>query len=72
MIARDKKLTRLCSPAFGDLRRSKELLGPTVTTDHGIMQRLLPVTWTDIPTFGHMVAPPLDYALYCKDNRRRL
>ena len=22
MIARDKKLTRLCSPAFGDLRRS--------------------------------------------------
>ena len=25
----------------------KELLGSTVTTDHGIMQRLLPVTWTD-------------------------
>ena len=25
-----------------------------------------------IPTFGLMVAPPLDYALYCKDNRRRL
>ena len=25
-----------------------------------------------IPTFGHMVTPPLDYALYCKDNRRRL
>ena len=39
----------------------KELLGSTVITDHGIMQRLLPVTWTDIPTFGHMVAPPLDY-----------
>ena len=25
----------------------KELLGSTVITDHGIMQRLLPVTWTD-------------------------
>ena len=25
-----------------------------------------------IPTFGLMVTPPLDYALYCKDNRRRL
>ena len=49
MIARDKKLTRLCSPAFGDLHEEviKELLGSTVTTDHGIMQRLLPVTWTD-------------------------
>ena len=48
MIAHDKKLTRLCSPAFGDLHEViKELLGSTITTDHGIMQRLLPVTWTD-------------------------
>ena len=41
MIARDKKLTRLCSPPEEVI---KELLGSTVTTDHGIMQRLLPVT----------------------------
>ena len=45
MIARDKKTV------FTSLRRPeeviKELLGSTVTTDHEIMQRLLPVTWTD-------------------------
>jgi len=49
MITRDKKLTILCSTASGTWGEViKELLGSTVTTDHGTMQRLLPVTWTDI------------------------
>ena len=32
------------------------------TNDHGTMQQLLPVTWTDI-----FIAPPLDCVLYCKE-----
>jgi len=72
MIARDKKTHKTVFTSLqGPEEVIKELLGSTVTNDHGIMQRLLPVTWTDT-TFGLMVAPPLDYALYCKDNRRRL
>ena len=74
MIARDKNSlgdTILYLPAFRELRRSsKELLGPTVTTDHGTMQRLLPMTWTDTscsaifgwlgqPRGTDMIAPPL-------------
>jgi len=47
MIARDIKLTRLFTSLRGPGEVIKELLGSTVTTEHGIMQRLLPVTWTD-------------------------
>ena len=48
MIARDKKTHKTVFTSLqGPEEVIKELLGSTVTTDHGIMQRLLPVTWTD-------------------------
>ena len=81
MIARDKNSlgdTILHLLPFRDLRRSsKELLGPTVTTDHGTKQRLVPRGDLRYQLFGHillnhvahaqnMIAPPLDQALYCR------
>ena len=48
MIVRDKKTHKTVFASLqGPEEVIKELLGSTVTTDHGIMQRLLPVTWTD-------------------------
>ena len=48
MIARDKKTHKTVFTSLqGPEEVIKELLESTVTTDHGIMQRLLPVTWTD-------------------------
>ena len=45
MIARDKKTHKTVFTSLqGPEEVIKELLGSTVTTDHGIMQRLLPVT----------------------------
>ena len=45
MIARDKKTHKTVFTTLqGAEEVIKELLGSTVITDHGIMQRLLPVT----------------------------
>ena len=48
MIAHDKKTHKTVFTSLqGPEEVIKELLGSTVINDHGIMQRLLPVTWTD-------------------------
>ena len=60
MIARDKKTHKTVFTSLqGPEEVIKELLGSTVTNDHGIMQRLLPVTWTDTNVRPCRTAPGL-------------
>ena len=64
MIAHDKNslVRQYCIYQFRDMRTSsKELLESTVTTDHGTMQRFLPVTCCGVAKAGVVVqiVPPI-------------